>query len=265
VCGSPMGDHAGRTAVVTGAGGGMGLAVAQHLADRGARVVAVDLKPEPAGLESGVTYLRGDVTDPALAPAAVAAATGLSDTGRLDYLVNAAGVAWFDEPGLPPPGHVDGSIVDIEPDVWKRVLEINLTGPMLFARAALRAMVPARSGVLAHIASIAGLRRADGALDAYQVSKAGLISLSRAVAAEHGRHGIRSNTVCPGAIRTPMISGIYNADPAREASMARRVPLARIGTTDDVWSAVDYLLSTDASFVTGTDLVVDGGWLTTMG
>ncbi|MEU0483133.1 SDR family oxidoreductase [Streptosporangium sp. NPDC006013] len=260
-----MADHAGRTAVVTGAGGGMGLAVAQHLADRGAQVVAVDLKPEPAGLSTGMTYLRGDVTDPGLAPAAMKAATEISSEGRLDYLVNAAGVAWFDEPGLPTPQYVDGSIADIEPDVWKRVLEINLTGPMLFARAALQVMVPARFGVMAHIASIAGLRRADGALDAYQVSKAGLISLSRAIAAEQGRHGVRSNTVCPGAILTPMISGIYEADPSRKASMARRVPLRRVGTTDDVCGAVDYLLSDDSSFVTGTDLVVDGGWLTTMG
>lgn len=251
--------------MVTGAGGGMGLAVAQHLAGAGAQVVAVDVKPEPAGLPSGVTYLRGDVTDPALAPAAIGRALGRTAAGRLDYLVNAAGVAWFGEPGGPPSRNVDGSIADIEPDVWKRVLEINLTGPMLFARAALQVMVPVGFGVLVHIASIAGLRRADGALDAYQVSKAGLISLSRAIAAEHGRNGVRSNTVCPGAIRTPMISGIYDADPAREESMARRVPLTRVGTTDDVWGAVDYLLSAGSSFVTGTDLVVDGGWLTTMG
>ncbi|HWD03253.1 MAG TPA: SDR family oxidoreductase [Amycolatopsis sp.] len=260
-----MADHVGRTAVVTGAGGGMGLAIARRLAESGALVVAVDVKPEPAEAAPGITYLRGDVTDPELAPMAVRAATELSGEGRLDYLVNAAGVAWFDEPGLPEPPYVDGSIADIEPAGWQRVLDINLTGPMLFARAALRAMVPARSGALVHIASVAGLHRADGSLDAYQVSKAGLISLSRAIAAEHGQHGVRSNTVCPGAIRTPMISGIYEADPARERSMAARVPLRRVGTTDDVCAAVDYLLSDGASFVTGTDLVVDGGWLTTMG
>jgi NAD(P)-dependent dehydrogenase (short-subunit alcohol dehydrogenase family) len=238
-----MADHVGRTAVVTGAGGGMGLAIARRLAERGALVVGVDVKPEPAESAPGITYLRGDVTDPELAPVAVLAATELSGEGRLDYLVNA----------------------DIEPVGWQRVLDINLTGPMLFARAALRAMVPARSGALVHIASVAGLHRADGSLDAYQVSKAGLISLSRAIAAEHGQYGVRSNTVCPGAIRTPMISGIYEADPARERSMAARVPLRRVGTTDDVCAAVDYLLSDGASFVTGTDLVVDGGWLTTMG
>jgi NAD(P)-dependent dehydrogenase (short-subunit alcohol dehydrogenase family) len=243
----------------------MGLAVAVHLATRGAQVVAVDLKPEPPCLPAGVTYLRGDVTDPALAPSAVSAAIEMSAGGRLDYLVNAAGVAWFDEPGLPTPPSVDGSIADIEPDAWKRVLEINLTGPMLFARSALRAMTPARVGALVHIASIAGLRRADGALDAYQVSKAGLISMSRAIAAEHGPHGIRSNTVCPGAILTPMISGIYDADPARREAMEMRVPLRRVGLPDDVCWAVDYLLSDRSSFVTGTDLVVDGGWLTTMG
>ena len=118
---------------------------------------------------------------------------------------------------------------------------------------------------MVHIASVAGLRRADGALDAYQVSKAGLVSLSRAIAAQHGACGVRSNTVCPGAIVTPMIAGIYANDPARELSMAQRVPLRRVGSTEDVSSAVTYLLSDSASFVTGTDLVVDGGWLTNIG
>lgn len=243
----------------------MGLAIACRLAESGAQVVAVDLKPEPSGLPDGVVYLRGDVTDPGLAPEAVELAAGRSARQRLDYLVNAAGVAWFDDPALPPPPAADGPILEMDPEVWNRVLEINLTGPMLFARAALEAMVRAGSGVLVHIASIAGIRRADGALDAYQVSKAGVISLSRAIAAQHGPHGIRSNTVCPGAVLTPMISDIYDADPTRKTSMEQRVPLQRVGSPDDVWGAVDYLLSERSSFVTGTDLVVDGGWLTTMG
>ncbi|MGP3533434.1 SDR family NAD(P)-dependent oxidoreductase [Microbacterium sp. RD1] len=260
-----MSDRAPRTAVVTGANGGMGREIVGRLAAQGVAVVAVDLTAGDDGFPDGVSFVGGDVTDPALAAAAVGAAVERSAAGRLDYLVNAAGVAWFDEPGLPSPRLVDGSVHDLDVGVWHRVLEINLTGAMLFAQAALRAMVPAGGGVLVHIASIAGLRRADGSLDAYQVSKAGLVSLSRAIAATHGPHGIRSNTVCPGAVRTPMISAIYDADPSRESAMAQRVPLRRVGTPSDVWGAVDYLLSDAASFVTGTDLVVDGGWLTTMG
>ncbi|WP_432990192.1 SDR family NAD(P)-dependent oxidoreductase [Dactylosporangium sp. CA-233914] len=260
-----MTEFVGRTAVVTGAGGGMGLAIALHLATQGASVVAVDLKDPPSGLPDGVCYLRGDVTDPGLAPAAVEEAARRSPDGAIDMLVNAAGVAWFTEPGLAPPPFPDGSIVDLEPETWRRVLDINLTGPMLFARAALPVMRDHGRGALVHIASIAGLRTADGPLDAYQVSKAGLISLSRAIAARYGPNGIRSNTVCPGAILTPMIAGIYEHDPSRATSMAARVPLRRVGSPGDVCAAVSYLLSDAASFVTGTDLVVDGGWLTNLG
>ncbi|NYI44545.1 NAD(P)-dependent dehydrogenase (short-subunit alcohol dehydrogenase family) [Nocardioides aromaticivorans] len=260
-----MSSFSGRTAVVTGAGGGMGLAIAVDLAARGARVVAVDVKEAPTELPDGVTFCRGDISDSGLAPEVVSLAGSISATGVVDMLVNAAGVAWFADPGLPPPPFVDGSIVDIDPAAWKRVLDINLTGSMLMTRAVLPGMRAHGAGSLVHIASIAGLRCADGALDAYQVSKAGLISLSRGLAAQYGPEGIRSNTVCPGAIVTPMIAGIYENDPAREQSMAARVPLRRVGTTADVCAAVTYLLSDDASFVTGTDLVVDGGWLTNMG
>ena len=243
----------------------MGLVIAADLANRGARVVGVDVKQAPSTLPAGVAYLRGDVSSPEVASAAAGAASEASEDGNIDMLVNAAGVAWIGDPGLPVPPHVDGSIAEIDLQAWSRVLEINLTGPMLFARAVLPAMRQHRAGTMVHIASIAGLRTADGALDAYQVSKAALISLSRAIAAQYGPEGVRSNTVCPGAVVTPMIEGIYARDPSRERSMARRVPLRRVGNTADVCSAVTYLLSDAASFVTGTDLVVDGGWLTNMG
>lgn len=260
-----MNDMTGRTAIVTGAGGGMGLAVVQELAQRGAHVVAVDVKAAPDELPGDVVYLQGDVSDPRLAPEVVLRAMEVSQSGNVEMLVNAAGVAWFDEPGLPTPPMVDGSIIDIDPATWRRVLDINLTGPMLFSRAVLPTMRKHRFGSMVHIASIAGIRVADGALDAYQASKAGLISLSRALAAQHGPLGVRSNTVCPGAIVTPMIAGIYENDPTRQAAMAQRVPVRRVGTTADVCAAVTYLLSDDAAFVTGVDLAVDGGWLTNLG
>jgi NAD(P)-dependent dehydrogenase (short-subunit alcohol dehydrogenase family) len=255
---------AGRSAIVTGAGGGMGLDVALHLARCGAEVTAVDVKDAPAELPPEVHYVRGDVTDPAFAPEVVGAVAGRSASGNVDMLVNAVGVAWFDQPGVPTPPMLDTSIVDIDLATWHRVLDINLTGPMLFSREALKVMREARRGALVHISSVGALRHSDG-IDAYQVSKAGLLSLSRAIAAQFGRFGIRSNTVCPGTIVTPMTAGMYEHDPARKDRVAAGTPLRRLGTTADVRAAIAYLLSDDASFVTGVDLAVDGGVLLNLG
>ncbi|MET8824287.1 SDR family oxidoreductase [Streptomyces sp. NPDC004610] len=238
----------GRTALVTGAGGGIGLAIAKRLSERGVRVVAVDLKERPAELPEPVHFLVADVSRSETAGDAVGLA--MEVTGRLDYLVNAAGVAWFDR---------DGSVADLSLDVWHRMIDINLNGPMLFARAALSVMRSQRSGSMVHMASLAGLRTSDGPGDAYQVSKAALISLSRGIAMNHAAEGIRSNTICPGAVLSPMISDIYEADPSRRTAMEQRAPLGRLGLPTDIAQAACYLLSDDASFVTGIDLVVDGG------
>jgi NAD(P)-dependent dehydrogenase (short-subunit alcohol dehydrogenase family) len=165
--------------------------------------------------------------------------------------VNAAGVCWFD---------VDGPVGETDPAVWQRVLDINLTAAMQVCRHAIPLMQRTGAGAFVHVASVAGLRTSDGTSDAYQVSKAGLMSLSRAIALEYGPEGIRSNTICPGAILTPMIQPLYDEDPARAVRMANRTPLRRLGTPEDVSSACQFLLSDDASFITGTDIVVDGGW-----
>lgn len=235
--------------IVTGAGGGMGLAIAAQLADRGAYVVAVDLKPCPEELgDKKVGYLVADVSQESTA--IEAARRAQQATGAIDHLVNAAGVAWFDR---------DKSIVETDRSVWDRVLEINLTGPMLFAKAVLPAMLERKRGSMVHIASVAGIRTSDGAMDAYQVSKAGLVSLSRGIAVNHGPDGVRSNTVCPGAVLTPMISSIYEEHPDRRTAMERRAPLNRLGFPEDISEAVCFLLSDAAAFITATDMVVDGG------
>jgi len=239
-----------RVAFVTGAGGGMGSRIAADLAGAGARVFAVDVKEPPAGPDAAAcTYWRFDVTDEARVASALADV--FATCGRLDYVVNAAGVGWFDR---------DGPVATIDRGVWERVMEVNLTAAMLVCRHALPLVQRSGGGALVHVASVAGLRNADGPMDAYQVSKAGLISLSRAVALQYGPLGIRSNTICPGAILTPMIQPLYDADPARAGRMADRTPLRRLGTAADVSSACQFLLSDAAAFITGIDLVVDGGW-----
>jgi len=231
----------------------MGYRIASDLAGAGARVFAVDLKqppaPDPHGPARSVTHWQFDVTDEERVARALAEVDAAC--GRLDYVVNAAGVGWFDR---------DGPVATIDREVWQRVLDVNLTAAMLVCRHALPLVQRTGGGAFVHIASVAGLRSADDPMDAYQVSKAGLISLSRALALQYGPLGIRSNTICPGAILTPMIQPLYDADPARAERMAARTPLRRLGTVADVSSACQFLLSDEASFITGTDLVVDGGW-----
>jgi NAD(P)-dependent dehydrogenase (short-subunit alcohol dehydrogenase family) len=243
-----------RVAFVTGAGGGMGYQIATDLARAGASVFAVDVKepPEPdlEGTDrSGPKFWRFDITE----EDRVAGALGevFAECGRLDYVVNAAGVCWFDR---------DGPVGETDPGVWQRVLDINLTAAMQVCRHAIPLFQRTGGGAFVHVASVAGLRTSDGVSDAYQVSKAGLMSLSRAIAFEYGPEGIRSNTICPGAILTPMIQPLYDEEPARAVRMATRTPLRRLGTPGDVSSACRFLLSDDASFITGADIVVDGGW-----
>ena len=242
-----------RVAFVTGAGGGMGYQIATDLSMAGARVFGVDVKEPPAAEPDGPgrswTYWRLDITEEDRVAEALGSLAATCD--RLDYVVNAAGVGWFDR---------DGSVASIDRGVWQRVLDVNLTAAMLVCRHALPLVMRTGGGAFVHLASVAGLRNADDPMDAYQVSKAGLISLSRALALQYGPVGIRSNTICPGAILTPMIRPLYDEDPARAERMASRTPLRRLGTVADVSSACQFLLSDEAAFITGTDLVVDGGW-----
>jgi 3-oxoacyl-[acyl-carrier protein] reductase len=242
-------EFVGKTAIVTGAGGGSGLSIAQRLADEGASVLAVDVKERPAGLPEACMFVQGDVTDPALPAAVVERAE--REYGGLDFLVNGAGVAWFGR---------DCSAVDMPDELWDTVLAVNLTAAMRFARACAPTLRE-RRGAMVHIASIAGIRGMDEPMDAYQVSKAGLVSLSRGLAMALAPDGVRSNAICPGAIDTPMLAQIYAEDPCRRERMIRRTPLGRLGGPEDVAAACLYLLSDAASFVTGTELVIDGGWM----
>lgn len=249
-------DLQGRAAVMTGAGGGMGLQIARDLQAAGCNVRAIDLKPEPSDFAVGpgqAVYVEGDATDEALVKSTIRQA--YDDWGRLDYVVNAAGVGWYE---------TDTSIVEMDLDVWRRVLDINLNAAALVARHAVPYLKKTGPGAMVHIASVVGLRNMEniiegGPMDAYQASKSALVGLSRSLAMQLAADGIRSNTICPGAVLTPMIQPIYDADPAREVAMAARTPLKRLGKPTDISNACLFLLSDKASFITGIDLVVDGG------
>lgn len=235
-----------RTALVTGAGGGIGSATVERLVKDDVYVVATDVKDEVPELPSGAHYQPFDL----LADDNSVLFDAFDGAG-LDYLVNTAGVALFD---------CDGSMLDIDESIWEFTLGVNLHGLRRVIAAAIPHLRKGHGKSIVNVASIAGLRNMDSPLDAYQVSKAAVISLSRSLAVQLGPEGIRCNTLCPGAILTPMIGHLYEEDPARRTNMEQRTPLRRLGSPDDIAGAIRFLLSDEASFITGCDLVVDGGW-----
>jgi 3-oxoacyl-[acyl-carrier protein] reductase len=238
-----------RTAIVTGAGGGMGLAIARGLLAGGAHVTMIDLKKErPADLPiDRALYLIGDVTDETLVYKAMAHA--FHETGRLDYLVNAAGVLWFGR---------DKSLVEIDLDLWDRVMAIDLKSMVVTTRHAVPFIKQTGGGAMVHISSIQCLRGDDKPQDAYQAAKAGMLALSKSIAIQFARDGIRSNCILPGPVDSPM-QDRWRDNPAQKKAVAEAVPLGRVGTPQDIADACLFLLSDKASYITGTELIVDGG------
>lgn len=242
----------GKAAVVAGGGGGMGLQVTNDLVDQGVRVAVMDVKDAPGELRRGegeATYYQGDVTDEDFVRSVINGF--VADAGRLDYLVNTTGVLWFDR---------DESCVDMDMDVWDRVMAINVKSFALTARYAVPAMKNSGGGAMVHISSVDALRGDDKPQDAYGVSKAGVIRLSKSLAIQFAGDGIRSNCILPGPIYSPMQARWDNNDAAIEA-INSFVPLGRVGQVDDIANAVLFLLSDKASYITGVDLPIDGGCL----
>jgi len=240
----------GKVAFVAGAGGGMGLSIARALLDRGAFVAMADQKPAPEGLAADGdrhAYRRGDLTQESF----VAAAIGdwSKKHGRLDLLVNTTGVLWFDR---------DRSCAEMDMEVWDRVMAINLKSFALTVRHAVPAMKRAGGGAMVHISSTDALRGDDRPQDAYGASKAAVIRLSKSIAIQFARDGIRSNVIIPGPVHTPM-QARWDKDPAALDRLAKVVPLGRIGRVEDMAAACLFLLSDEAGFITGTELIVDGG------
>jgi NAD(P)-dependent dehydrogenase (short-subunit alcohol dehydrogenase family) len=226
---------AGRTAVVTGGAGGIGSGVAARLAEEGAEVRILDTAETEAGTVVDVTDLE--------------AVRSALDAWKPEILVNVAGVYWAEE--VPGEG---GS------DVWERTIGVNLTGVRNCSIAAATSMCERGFGRIISISSnaaVVGFR----AMPAYSASKAGVVGLTRSLAADLGRFGVTVNAVLPGSIAAGMgITSGWTSDPQMRAWDAARTPVQRVGSAEDIAAAVAFLASDDAGFITGQALVVDGGF-----
>lgn len=243
-------DLSGRTALVTGGANGIGFAIASQLAASGARVAINDIDPGAADdaarqIGGGAFAAAGDVSDPERVDQMI---DTVNAHAPIDILVNNAGIS---QPLV--------SISRLTPDEWQRVIDVNVRGTFLVSRAVCRGMRARGSGAIVNIASITGIA-GFAASHAYGVSKAAVIMLTQTLACEMARHGIRVNAVAPGVVAAPMLDRM-TGDGEQLAQVLARVPLGRLGEPQEIASSVAFLCSDLASYITGTVLPVDGGWL----
>jgi NAD(P)-dependent dehydrogenase (short-subunit alcohol dehydrogenase family) len=248
----------GKVALITGGGVGIGAAIAKRFVSEGAKVCLTGRRQEvldqtahslPAG---SVVTCSGDVSEYADVERMVK--TILAFGGKLDVLVNNAGI------------HTPGSITDLDPDNWRKVIETNLTGPFLLMKASIPHMIKSHGGSIINIASLAGLRAIPGQ-PAYCSSKAGLIMLTQQAAFEYGPFKVRCNAICPGGVRTDIIENTMGHLAEKLGTdidgvfkfLSANVPLRRVAVPDEISGICCYLASDDSSYMTGSVLVIDGG------
>lgn len=241
---------AGKTAVITGGTGGIGFATAKRFAAEGAKVVIGDLDPTSghaaAELIDGL-FVQVDVTDKDQVDALFD--TAASTYGSVDIAFNNAGIS--------PPD--DDSIETTELDAWNRVQLVNLTSVYLCSRAALRHMVPAGRGSIINTASFVAVLGSATSQISYTASKGGVLAMTRELGVQFARQGIRVNSLCPGPVNTPLLKELFAKDPERAARRLIHVPVGRFAEPEELAAAVAFLASDDASFITASTFLVDGG------
>jgi meso-butanediol dehydrogenase/(S,S)-butanediol dehydrogenase/diacetyl reductase len=234
----------GKAALVTGGGSGIGRAICQRFASEGASVVVADVVGERAEEVAGSIGGRAVAAD---VTAAADVARMVADAGRVDVLVNNAG------------GGVANGLLEIDEDEWDQDVDLNLKSAFLCSKAVLPGMIERGGGVIVNISSVNGI--AYFANEPYSAAKAGLINLTRSMAARYGPQGIRAVAIAPGTIRTPLWQERVDKKPEIFERLMRWYPLQRVGEPEDVAAAAAFLASDDASWITGEVLRVDGGLL----
>jgi NAD(P)-dependent dehydrogenase (short-subunit alcohol dehydrogenase family) len=248
------GRLAGKVILVTGAASGMGRVAAQMFAREGAAVVATDVLEGP--LEEAAAAVRAEGGAVLAVPGNVAVAAdvrraveeGVRAFGRLNVLYNNAGIMPSD----------DTSVEETSEEAYQRVLDVNLKGVFLCCKYGIPELLKAGGGSVINIASFVAFIGCTVPQDAYTASKGAVVSLTRSLAVQYGRRGVRANAICPGPIETPLLRALWTSEAERDKRLSR-IPLGRFGTPEDVVNAGIFLASDESAWITGTAFMVDGG------
>jgi len=239
----------GKTAIVTGASGGMGLKTVDKLCSSGIKVLMLDIKEPPKRYlkNKNIKFSKLDVTK--LSDLKKAIENFYLKHKSIDYLVNTTGILWFDK---------DISVTNIDFQIWDKVFDINLKSMAYLVKLITPKMKKNKFGSQVHISSIDALSGDNKPQDAYGASKAAMIRLSKSIAIQFASYNIRSNIILPGPIDTPM-QNRWKKNPKAKKNLAKLIPLQRIGRPGDIANAILFLLSDESQYITGTELIVDGG------
>ncbi|MFB4297208.1 3-oxoacyl-ACP reductase [Actinomadura sp. NTSP31] len=240
----------GRVAVVTGGASGIGLATARRFTEEGARVVVADVDEtagKSAAEELGGLFVKVDVTSEDEVQALYRTVQGAY--GRIDVAFNNAGIS--------PPD--DDSILETGLDAWKRVQDVNLTSVYLCCKHVIPYMLEQGKGSIINTASFVAVMGAATSQISYTASKGGVLAMSRELGVQFARQGVRVNALCPGPVNTPLLQELFAKDPERAARRLVHVPVGRFAEAPEIAAAVAFLASDDASFITASEFLVDGG------